>query len=270
MPLTKETVPEPLLTRLTLRFGKDTLEVMLYNPLQDQAIIHRRFELPKEKTEHLAAIENFIYDNPVLTAEFQNTKILFDTPDFTILPAEIDDSELIGKTLKAACPDIEQPYEIIINPIAGLDATLVFAVPQNVINFVRRTFLNADVMHSLVPLSLYFASRWAAGAPPRMFVNLRHDEMDVIVTGHGRLLFANRVVIRNPDDAVYYITALDKKVTPVEEILIGGNRELRDDLIGHLRRFHNYVMPMIFPSDMFRAGAESIDMPFDMVVTPLC
>jgi hypothetical protein len=45
---------------------------------------------------------------------------------------------------------------------------------------------------------------------------------------------------------------------------------LREAIMPELRRYINYVMPVIFPSAMFRAGREAMNAPFELIVLPLC
>ena len=270
-PLTREIVPDTALMQLNMRISPDSLDVMLYNPLEDRSLIYRHADLPSNDDERLKAVEDFIYDNPVLTSEFHKTNVILSTNRFTILPDEVTDTELIERALKAACPENNTATETLINRIDELKATIVSAPSARMVNFIRRTFLNAPILHSLVPLARYFGSRWGAGAPPRMLVNMRPGSMDVVVTDGNGLRYANTLSYREPNDAVYYIVALCHSLdNKIEEILLAGDRELRDKLNVDLRKHHNYVMPMIFPSAMFRAGANAMNIPFDLVIMPLC
>lgn len=270
-PLTKELVPDTALMHLNMKLSDGRLDVMLYNPLVDHSLIYRSISFPADEQQKLKVFEDFIYDNPVLTSEFAKTNILIAGNNFTVLPLEITDTDLIDKSLRAACPDMPSSAEIIVNSINELGASFVTGIPAALLNFIRRTFINAPVLNHLVPLARYFSSRWAPGSPARMLVNLQDNVMDVVVTGSTGLLFANSLTYRENEDAVYYIVALCELLGgKVEEILISGNRVRREELTARLRTFHPYVMPMIFPSSMFRAGTDSLSMPFDLVIMPLC
>jgi hypothetical protein len=52
--------------------------------------------------------------------------------------------------------------------------------------------------------------------------------------------------------------------------LVCGDVALREQIMPELRRFVNYVMPVIFPSTMFRAGKEALNAPFELILLPLC
>ena len=207
-PLTREIVPNTALIQLNMRMSADSFDVMLYNPLEDRSLIYRHIDLPTQPDERMKAVEDFIYDNPVLTSEFHKTNFLVNTSRFTLLPGDITDENIFTPALKAACPDITDATVTIANRVDQLDAIFLSAPSERLVNFVRRTFLNAPIYHSLVPLARYFCSLRSAGAPQRMMLNVRRNSMDVIVTDGNGLRFANTVSFREIDDAVYYVLAL--------------------------------------------------------------
>ena len=55
----------------------------------------------------------------------------------------------------------------------------------------------------------------------------------------------------------------------LKELFIAGERELRAQTSALLRRYVRFVMPVIFPSSMFRAGRAAFDAPFEAIVAPL-
>lgn len=78
---------------------------------------------------------------------------------------------------------------------------------------------------------------------------------------------------REPIDAIYYIMAcrdMLKLDAQDNELLIAGDNSLRDAITPTLREYLAYVMPVIFPSSMFKAGKDAMKAPFDLIVLPLC
>lgn len=270
-PLTRDLITDPSIVQLKLRLSDDALDIMLYNPMEDNSLIHRKFPISGNSEEKLKALENIIYDNPLLLSDFSKTSILVETRRFLIIPSEANIDDNAGQLIKISIPTLEDDAEIIVNPIGQLGADIVTALERPTANFLRRTFNNAPVSNNLVPLAIYFQAGTQEGNSVRTLVNLRSGSLDLITLSHNRLILANRFEWRDINDAAYYVLACagQPEQTP-DQIIICGTRHLRDWLTPILRQFHPYVMPMIFPSEMYRAGASAMSLPFDLVIMPLC
>ena len=55
-----------------------------------------------------------------------------------------------------------------------------------------------------------------------------------------------------------------------DELFITGSTTTRETITPILRKHLSFVMPVIFPSEMFKAGKEAMKAPFDLIVIPLC
>lgn len=268
--LTKELVPNTSLVQLNLRLSDSFLDVALYNPFEDNSMILRSFPLEGDKATRLKQTEAAIYDNPLLLCEFQKTNILVENDRFIIVPSEIDPSTH-GKLLHIAHPTDDDTYTSVSTDIPTLGVSILTAIDERTSNFLHRTFNNAPIISHLAPLMKYFQSKIPEGNTVKMLANLREGALDIIVMSHSRLILANRFSFDDINDAAYYILACAQHCMPApEEILLSGTRETRDNVTPLVRRFHPYVMPLIFPSEIYRAGAAAVNSPFDLVIMPLC
>ncbi len=55
-----------------------------------------------------------------------------------------------------------------------------------------------------------------------------------------------------------------------DELQISGDKALRDTLTPQLRKYINYVMPMIFPVSAMKIGQDAIKAPFDLILLSQC
>ena len=102
---------------------------------------------------------------------------------------------------------------------------------------------------------------------------MRQGKVDVIAVNGDGLRFANTFDYRNPMDAVYYIMASRQMLgmdNASDEMFLSGSPSARESVAETLRKYISYVMPVIFPSAIFKAGKEAMKAPFDLVVLPLC
>ncbi len=270
-PLTNDLVRRPDLWQLLLRVSSDTLDVLLYSPVENNTLIYRPIEFGHDERGAMAAMQEAVYDNPVLLNDFGKTTVIVETRAALPIPAGIESVDSRELLFETAFPGFDG--ELIDNELGAVNASVIFGVDRDLAAFVERTFFGARVMHHLVPLCRYFIASARRANGPRVYANLRQGSVDIIAVDHGRLLIVNTFDFKTPLDAVYYILAcyhvagLDMVET---ELHISGNQTVRDEIVPTLRDYIGSVMPVIFPSTMFKAGKDAMKAPFDLIVLPLC
>lgn len=261
--------------RLDMRISGSMLDVVVFSKREDNSMIYESFELScDENGSILKSLEETVYDNSLLLREFEQTNIVIETEHFAIVPDfVVENSNVLEKIFAETNGDIPENTEIIIDRIKSIDCAIALAVDRNILGFLYRAFNNPSVYHNLSPLIRYFSDRRRHGNTTGMFINLRGTSFDAVVFKNNTLRLANTIKFRDVSDAVYYILALRKTLEiddDSEEILVSGERATRIKVINSLREFIPYVMPVIFPSAIFRAGRTSLNAPFDLIVLSLC
>lgn len=255
-------IKDPRMWQLVLEPTATSLHVMAFSPLEHHLLISE--QLP------ITTLEETVYENPMLLADFRSVSILYPAERFAVIPDIMEDGMAETAFRKLHGP-AEQPSELLIDNLAPLNARLVYEIPTATLGFLRRTFNNPAIHHSLTPLALYFQAKHPNRPWGKMMVNLRSDRCDMVVLGDNAPLLINSYTVRDPMDAVYHIMAVREKFSlpATQEIILAGSTEERATVSPVLRRFVRYVMPAIFPSSMFRAGRASLRTPFEMVILPL-
>ncbi len=268
--LTKDMAPVPQMWRMAMAVRPLVVEVVLNPLLEEASLVHQIIELDKSM-EHLNAFEEMIYENPLLLSDFNRTSIIIDTTRFTIVPSEITSDELREKIMYALYPPrrIDAPgakandlrscsYQVIAQEITGTDDTLLMAVDSGLASFLQRTFLDGKIMHPIAVMASYFSQRQQGNAD-KVYARLRPGAVDMVAIEGPMLRIANSFVAPTADDAAYFITAAAKTAEynlHDTEFMIFGQPALRDEVMSRLRPFCPKVMPLIFPSDLYRAGAD--------------
>ncbi len=272
--LGKDLISEPRMWNLAMRLNPAQLDVMLYNGSRPDSLIYRRMPLDTSSATWIKALEETIYDNPLLLGDFNSTHIIVDTTRVTVVPEEVTaDTDMQETVADMLLPDDDADEELITSLIPSLSVAMMMKMPEETATFLRRTFNNPAIMHHLVPLCRYFFNSSKLGHTGRVYVNLRQKSLDILAFGNDRLLLANTFEFDNITDAVYYIMACRETLGCSDrnnEVLLAGNAEVREELTPILREYIGYVMPAIFPSTMFKAGKEALTAPFDLIVLPLC
>lgn len=270
-PLTKELVRRPDLWQLSMRLADDAVDVVLYSPVENNSLLYRQIPLEAEGELKLKALEEAVYDNPLLLSEFGRISIVVDTARVLPIPAGDETFEDKETLFEAAFPGFDGViYE---NETGSRNASLLFGVDNDLSAFIERTFFGARIYHHLTPLCRYFVAMARRANGARVYANLRDTAVDLVAVDHGKVLMLNTMEFKTDVDAIYYILACYHVagLNMVEtELLVAGVSDVRDRVVPVLRNYIGSVMPVIFPSTMFKAGKDAMKAPFDLIVLPLC
>ncbi len=274
-PLTSDMVSAPQMWRLSLLLSPEGLDIAVASMFEDNSLIYKHIPLPSDAPSRLKAIEDAIYENPLLLADFRKVDILVRTRRFLVIPSEISEPDALELIFREFWPDI-QDYTIFTDSslvLPGDRDSIAFAVERKEAAFMQRTFPTGRISHALTPMVRYFAGNSRLGCAGKMYVCLHPREIDVIAYTSGGLRMAVTTSVASPSDALYYIMAAlhTCSLSPSEvEIMLCGDNALRQELTPMLRKFVGYVMPVVFPSAMFRAGKDAMLAPFSLMLIPLC
>ncbi len=272
-PLDSSLIANPRLYNLILRIEPSRFDVMIYNGGEDDSLIYRNIRQDSALSQ-VAALEETVYDNPVLLGDFNKITVIIATPEYAIVPSWIGEEDaLTEKVAEKLLIRDDTETELLSIKMPELGITDLINSESRLIAFLRRTFNNPEILHHIVPLIKYFYKSDKLGAIGKIFVNLRNDSLDIISFSENSLKLVNTFTFNDRMDAAYYILAACeqlKKDSNEHEILISGNSEIREEITPILRKYVGYVMPVIFPSTIFKAAKDTMKAPFDLIVQPLC
>lgn len=269
--LNKDIISDPLLWRLALRIDDECIDVMLLCSVEDNSLIYRHIPFDKSAPSKLKAIEDIIYENPLLLSDFARIDCIVETKCFVLIPNELKMNETREQIFCHYFPQFNG--EIITNDMPETGASILMGLEADFIGFIRRTFNNPRLHHHLTTMCRYFRHNSRMGNSGKMYAHLRQNQLDIMAFGSDNIRLANTFKFRDPMDAVYYIITCRKYLNLESdngELFISGSATLRETISPILRKYISYVMPVIFPSSMFRAGKDAMSVPFDLIILPLC
>lgn len=266
--MTADLIKQPQQWQLLMEASSSELAVVAYSPYEEPSMIYETLPCGGEGGA-LRRLENVVYDNPALLADFGRVTMLYDT--LRVLPVPDASDEVATALFRSVYRPDGADSKVLVSHLPEAGMALCCEIPSDIGNFVRRTFPCVTIEHPLAPLYRYFHARYPTRRRGKTLVNLRGKRMDMIVLGERSPLALSSHRIEAPMDAVYYIMAAREKLAlPVtDEIMISGDRVMRAAITPILRRYVRYVMPAIFPSVMFHAGRASLSAPFELIVIPL-
>lgn len=269
-PLSASLVADPQNRRLAICIHPDSVDVAVTSNVEDNALIWQHLDYDKATTSPLRALESVIYDNPLLLCDFARVDILIDTPRMLLVPeAEaVADTDLPRQRLLLLYPDAD--FQCVETTIGG--AVMAMALDTDLANFLQRTFPQASIQHRIAPLATYYGLRRAYGNNGIFNAHLHGQAMDIIAFADRDLLMANTFAIQSTEDALFYVLTAARWLgydDATDRMLVSGDAATRDALLPLLQQYISHAMPAIFPTALFRIGADAMQVPFELLCLTL-
>ena len=261
--LSKDMIPQPELWRCAMEFGSDRLDVALFPPVATERLIHRTILLNPDAPSHEKAVQEAIYANPLLLSDFARIDALIDNSEFAVVPSETAQKVEPEAILESASVDLTDKIVEVSQPDDSI--SIVFAVPAALAGFIRRTFFNVRINHSLAPL---IATRLHT---PAVFASITDTKVDIIATDDNNLLLANSIRCSAPEDATYYIVAVRNNM-PIEQpaIILAGNSSKTDTIETYLTKYAVAPERAEVPTALARLGKDAMTLPQSLTALLSC
>lgn len=265
--LTRELIADATLWRLILRIGSDRLSALLIGPESVERSVLFHSEALADGS--VRTLENAVYDNPLLLADFASVDVIFATSELFAAPAEM--STLREAMADAMLPDFIEPRRIEAEAAGGSGAEIVYGVAADLFNFVARTFASARFHHSLAVDASYLFHRNGGTAASAHLFALCEGPGDLALVGFnaaGRLFTVSRKAALTAADCTYFIlAAAGSDAKAAGPISVGGEPSLRNEVCDLLRRMQPgaTVLPLTLPEDLLHLRHMAPEATFDMI-----
>lgn len=275
--LDKDMISQPELWRLVLLVGADRLDVALYPPVAREEMIWRSFPYDQAAESPLKALEDIVYDNPLLLCDFRRVDCLLDNNATLLMPAGMEPSAIAAmmRAVDADAPAGEAIDESMLDsyPAGADNAEAVTERDDDLTAFLRRTFYNIRFDSRLGMLCRYFLGESTGTKQHRVYVPVRRNRLTVIAFDGDSLLMANDFRFTSDIDAAYYIMASlsNLGIDPAEaDINVGTVGASSEELTSILRRYIPSLRPLPFPTLRYRASKSTLQAPYELIIRPLC
>lgn len=226
-----------------------------------------------EGVEPLRALEDAVYDNPMLLADFACCDILLRTPHYAMVPqAFADDPEAQTDAASLLWTDPDRDSGLLCDAVQRTDAAVLTAVDGGVLSFLGRTFADARIRHTIVVEAGYFAGKACSNRATKLYAVAEPGGIDLFCFDGHKLLGAVRYGCSDTADMIYYAAAMAQVcgvAGPALQFCVGGVAPESEAVADGLRRFSPRVVPwMVSPAATKAAAGEQL--PFPLLILPLC
>lgn len=280
--LDKDLISQPELWKLALLVADDRMDVGLFPPVTRQEIIWRTFNFDPNVPDRLRAIEDIIYDNPLLFSDFKRVDCIIDNVAEIPLPASLTAAEAAecyalqtSAETPVGEPSDERPdaFSIELYPTPDPATRIALCQKSHLKAFFTRTFYNIRFDSRLSALCRYISlARQQLADTTAAYAIIRGHRLTLIIFSNGRLLTANNFRFSKPTDALYYIlsSAALLKLDPLTLPLYFTATPADDNMTQLLTQHIPSAQPLPFPMLRYRASKETLQAPLELITRPLC
>ena len=261
------------LDSLALRIDCHGIKAMAWGSSDDDSLEVFSHDYPTEG-DAKQRLEDVIYENRdfFLQRDFSRVWCLIADSKVLFVPGEADAAQC-ETFFRASFPDSDVAPESF-RLTADDSVRLLAAFPAEEASFMRRTFYNVVIQPSVLSFARRSLNHGGAADGAKIYVNAMHDGIDVIALEGGKLLLGNSFACKTYDDAVYYVLAVMQMYgltdNPKVAMTVSGTPEYRNPMLEALRRFVPQAVPAVLPSEIYRLGKGVADLPYELILTPLC
>lgn len=205
--LPKDLITQPELWRCVLHITPSRLNVAVVPPVAQEEMVAASLLLNPEAPTPLKALEDAVYDNPLLLSDFKSVHCLVETPTHAVVPAPLatpDDAPLLLSRESGTEAD---PDRTVASPQFG-GAAVVYELPEPLEAFLRRTFFGVTISTPIEEVGKAATQLSTTTAAPVMIaVADTASAVTLAAARGGELLMLNTFTVNHPADAAYYLLA---------------------------------------------------------------
>lgn len=272
-PLTLDLVESPAMHRLILTVSDTSVHIFIASRVSDNTYISRTVDFVPGLNP-FKALEETVYENPLLTADFAKIDIIVDNNRFFLMAADdVNDAE-IRRRIDALWPpeSTDESLVPLVCPVEKDRTALVTALPHRLAGFLQRTFNNPVISHRIAVSASYYAGKNHLGNMGKIHVFVSEKRTDIHVFSREGLMLANSFATSTANDTAFYTLAAARHFgfdNETDRILVAGAPGLRDNAVALLRKFKPFVMPEILPATVSAALVEPDAVPLEALLIPL-
>jgi hypothetical protein len=186
----------------------------------------------------LFELRSFLDGQELFGRDYRNIHIVFETPQFTIVPDVLFDQESAPMVLQNL-HELPKFYAVKSNRVDSRHWVNVYGVPDIFCSTLKVLFPHADIRHYAEFLLESFLLQNQRGHET-LFVNIHDSFMDVVFFHLNELRFVNTFTFEAETDIIYFILSVaeqQKISTDKLEIILSGDVNANGPLLQLLRKY---------------------------------
>ena len=255
---------------MSIRLEPDGLSFSGFDPSVGGSFFYREAEFDRT-VPYVLSLKEFFFAHDFLTWSYKRTHVICVTPMYTIVPETYFEGDR-KKQLLDFCFCKEGDF-CLSDSLKDDKAELVFDLEKDVYEFCSRSLLNPLFTHPMRFLLPLWREQSLGTPVRRLYVVMERKQMNVACYKQGALLFVNSFRIDQPEDAIYYILYVWKRLgldQQVDQLCLQGESSMQISVSNTLRLYLRQVLPMEIPSEAYLCGSDVVRSPLDIISWLVC
>ena len=192
---------------LSIQMSLDGFSFTIFNTLNSKFLSLESAELNylENPEEFSHTFREYAGDHPWLGEAFAKTAIFMEAPKSTLVPGPLfrdEDKEPLARFNF----EVTDGMDVFHDHLNSVDAYLLYLVPKALRELVDGLFPGHSLKcHASLLIEELLILNKNLPAVKRMFVNVRHAQLDIVITEGKQLLFYNSFPYHSKQDFIYFI-----------------------------------------------------------------
>lgn len=263
-------IDHPRRTILTIYTGPERFYFSLYDPEEAGSYFYKEFA-NENKTDPFSVFKETFFDTAFLSLPFRKVWIMNRTPGFAFVPHSFYKDEYKDDFMRFLFS--EQKGIILTDSISHTGIKVVYQLPEEVYQFMLRSFPQSEFIHYSTPVITYFIKNGKRFDASQMVVNFQEKGVDIFCFSGKTFLLGNYFPCNGLSDMLYYIlfTWKQLQLDQLNDYLhIAGNFVIKGELINKLTPYFRNIYSLSDFSKIYFEGIETEKIPFELAALSLC
>ncbi|MDR2843811.1 MAG: DUF3822 family protein [Candidatus Symbiothrix sp.] len=230
---------------LTIEVHPDRVAFSLSNPDNEEDSYYHSIS-GTDLSDAFSQFQNAYFDNVFFACSFKKVQIINYLSIFTFVPAilfeEEDEEEYTQFLFTSASGKILHQY------LQKQAVILLHELPQNIYDFFKRTFVDAQFMHWTALFITHCHKEPSVVAGNCMFISKQEQAIYILCFSQDNLLLCNQFECKKDHDAAYYVLYIWKQLQFDQQKDFVYIADTTPVLLEELKRYIAHIAPLQIPS----------------------
>ena len=187
----------------SIRLWPDGLSFSGYIPMEKDSFFTEAI-LFDSGVPVVQSLKDIFFENHSFSYSYKSFYVICASEKYTLIPDSVF-SEQKKELLFSFCHQTNIEQKILTQQIKDINASLLFNIDYEVYEFMMRSLVNPQFIHSLSPLLVLWQKNSFTCYPKQTYIIVRDGSFDIVCFEHGEMLFVNSFDYETDKDIVYYI-----------------------------------------------------------------
>lgn len=151
------------------------------------------------------SLKNIFFDNQCFSYIYRSLYVICVSGKYTLVPDNVFSDKNKDLLFSFCYYQDDGDMKVLAQPLKKLHSSLLFDIDSDVYEFLVRSLVNPQFIHSLSPLLALWKKKSLTYYPKQIYVFIHDHMLDIVCFEHGEILFINSFDYNTENDIIYYV-----------------------------------------------------------------